>query len=154
MEGDITKVITYGTFDTFHYGHVELLNRARQLGDYLVVAVSTDEFNKIKGKTCMFSYKKRVEWVNSLKSVNEVIAEESWEQKHEDVTKHDIDVFVMGDDWIEKFDFLNKYCKVVYLKRTDNISSTDIKRIQKKNVYERFKCFLEGCIDAITKTYR
>ncbi len=136
------NVITYGTFDTFHYGHMELLNRAKKLGNHLTVAVSTDEFNTVKGKTCMFSYDKRVEWVKSLKSVDRVISENNWDQKCLDLVNYDIDVFVMGNDWNGKFDFLSKLCKVVYLNRTDDISSTDIKKMQKQS-------FLKKIFDAI-----
>lgn len=121
------KVITYGTFDLFHYGHLRILQRARELGDYLVVAVSTDEFNEIKGKKCIYPYAHRAEIVKSIKFVDEVIPENSWEQKQDDVKKHQIDVFVMGSDWKGKFDFLSDSCKVVYLERTPDISSTGIK---------------------------
>jgi glycerol-3-phosphate cytidylyltransferase len=121
------KVITYGTFDTFHYGHIEILRRAKELGDYLVVAISTDEFNAVKGKKSMFPYEKRKEWVESIKFVDLVIPETCWEQKETDVTKHKIDTFVMGDDWKGKFDFLD--CDIVYLPRTEMISSTAIKKI-------------------------
>ena len=103
------KVITYGTFDLFHVGHLNLLRRAKELGDYLIVAVSSDAFNAMKGKH------------------DKVILEESWEQKISDVQKYDVDIFVMGDDWKGKFDFLKDYCEVVYLPRTEGISTTQIK---------------------------
>jgi len=121
------KVITYGTFDLFHYGHLKILERAKALGDYLVVAVSTDEFNRIKGKKCIYSYQHRAEIVRAIKFVDEVIAEENWEQKKDDVQKHKIDIFVMGSDWKGKFNFLDDLCQVEYLDRTPDISSTSIK---------------------------
>lgn len=126
------KVITYGTFDLFHLGHLRILERAKALGDYLVVAVSTDKFNSIKHKTSTYPYEHRRDIVKAIKYVDEVIPENNWEQKAEDIKKHDIDVLVMGDDWKGEFDHLSEYCEVVYLPRTDNISSTDIK-VQIKN---------------------
>ena len=121
------KVITYGTFDLLHYGHISLLKRAKELGDYLVVALSTDEFNAIKGKKAHFSYNERKMILEAIKYVDEIIPENNWEQKVEDVREHNIDVFVIGDDWKGKFDFLNEYCQVVYLPRTEGISTTQIK---------------------------
>ncbi len=123
----MTKVITYGTFDLFHYGHLKILERAKELGDYLIVAVSTDEFNATKHKANIYPYRHRSEIVKAIEFVDEVIPENKWEQKIEDVKKHNIDVFVMGDDWKGEFDFLSEHCKVVYLPRTDNISSSQIK---------------------------
>lgn len=125
------KVITYGTYDLLHYGHIELLRRAKDLGDYLVVALSSDEFNELKGKKSHFNYKKRKEILGGIKYVDEVIPENNWEQKIDDIKNKNIDIFVMGSDWKGKFDELKKYCKVVYLERTPNISSTAIKEIQK-----------------------
>jgi len=124
------KVITYGTFDLLHYGHINLLERAKALGDYLVVAVSTDEFNwDEKRKKCYYSYEERIHMLNAIKYVDEIIAEENWEQKNTDVDKHDVDVFVIGDDWEGKFDFLKeKGVEVVYLPRTPKISTTQIKK--------------------------
>ena len=122
------NIITYGTFDTFHYGHLELLRRAKELGKILIVGISTDEFNKIKGKESKFSFEKRCEWVQSIKYVDIVIKEESWDQKESDIVKYNIDLLVMGDDWAGKFDSLP--CRVVYLERTPEISSTEIKRIK------------------------
>ena len=127
------KVITYGTFDLFHYGHLKILERAKQLGDYLVVAVSTDEFNAGKGKKCVYPYEHRAQIVEAIKYVDKVIPEENWEQKISDVKEHDIDVFMIGQDWEGKFDFLKEYCEVVYLSRTENISSTEIKENIKNN---------------------
>lgn len=126
------KVITYGTFDLLHYGHINILKRARELGDYLVVAISSDEFNKLKNKKSYFSYEERKLMIEAIRYVDEVIPENTWEQKIEDVKEHDIDVFVMGDDWEGKFDFLKEYCDVVYLPRTEGISTTQIKQELKK----------------------
>lgn len=122
------KVITYGTFDLLHYGHINLLQRAKALGDYLIVAVSSDEFNKQKGKVCYFSYEERKRMVEALRCVDLVIPEESWDQKISDVKEFRVDTFVMGDDWKGKFDFLKDYCEVVYLPRTPEISTTKIKQ--------------------------
>ena len=123
----MNKVITYGTFDTFHYGHLCLLKAARELGDHLTVAVSTDEFNNTKGKKCVFDFKQRQQWVNSIKYVDMTIMEENWEQKINDIVEHNISTFTIGDDWKGRFDFLQDYCEVVYLPRTVGISSTGIK---------------------------
>lgn len=123
------KVITYGTYDLFHIGHLNLLRRAKELGDYLVVAVSSDAFNAIKGKKCTIPDYERMAIVGAIKYVDEVILEESWEQKVKDVQEHNIDVFVMGDDWKGKFDFLKEYCDVVYLPRTEGISTSQIKEM-------------------------
>ncbi len=126
------KVITYGTFDLLHYGHINILKRARELGDYLVVAISSDEFNKLKNKKAYFSYEERKLMVEAIRYVDEVIPENTWEQKIDDVREHNIDIFVMGDDWEGKFDFLKDYCEVVYLPRTEGISTTQIKAELKK----------------------
>lgn len=123
------KVITYGTFDLFHYGHLRLLKRAKSYGDYLVVAVSSDDFNRMKGKEPIYPYEHRAKIVESIKYVDEVIPETSWEQKIDDIKNHNINIFVMGADWEGKFDFLKEYCEVVYLPRTKNISTTEIKII-------------------------
>lgn len=122
------KIITYGTFDLIHSGHINILQRAKALGDYLIVAVSTDEFNRIKHKEAYHSFEDRKHILEAIKYVDEVIGENDWEQKARDMTKFDIDVFVMGDDWIGEFDFLKEYCEVVYLPRTDGISTTKIKK--------------------------
>ena len=123
------RVITYGTFDLLHYGHINLLRRARELGDYLVVALSTDEFNwNQKQKKCYFPYEERKRMLEAIRYVDLVIPEESWEQKTSDVDKYQIDIFVMGDDWKGKFDFLQEQCQVVYLPRTPEISTTQIKQ--------------------------
>ena len=120
-------IITYGTFDTFHYGHLELLRRAKELGDTLIVAVSTDQFNDIKGKKSLYPFEKRVEWVQSIRYVDLVIPEDTWEQKEQDIKEYNVDILVMGDDWKGKFDFLS--CETVYVERTPIISSTRIKNI-------------------------
>lgn len=122
-------VITYGTFDLLHYGHIEILKRASKLGDKLVVAISTDEFNKIKGKNCKIPYLKRKEFLESLEFVDHIIPEKSWDQKIQDVKNFEADIFVMGDDWKGEFDFLKDYCEVVYLPRTIGISTTKLKEI-------------------------
>ena len=123
-------VLTYGTFDLLHIGHINLLKRARALGDRLIVALSTDEFNQIeKNKTCTHCYEDRKIILESLRFVDLVIPEESWEQKNTDVDKHDVDVFVIGDDWTGHFDFLKDKCEVVYLPRTANISTSEIKNL-------------------------
>ncbi|WP_436629412.1 glycerol-3-phosphate cytidylyltransferase [Latilactobacillus sakei] len=121
------KVITYGTFDLLHWGHIHLLERAKSLGDYLVVAISTDEFNQIKHKEAYHSYEHRKYILEAIKYVDEVIPETDWEQKKTDVTKYDIDTFVMGDDWKGQFDFLKDQCEVIYLPRTEGISTSKIK---------------------------
>ena len=123
----IRRVLTYGTFDLLHYGHIRLLRRAAALGDYLVVALSTDEFNASKGKQSFYSYGVRKEMLEAIRYVDLVIPEESWDQKVTDVDKYHVDVFVMGDDWKGKFDFLKDKCEVVYLPRTPEISTTKIK---------------------------
>ena len=120
-------VITYGTFDLFHVGHVRLLKRARELGDRLIVGVSTDAFNAQKGKRTIIPYEQRAEIVQSIRYVDLVIPEESWEQKAEDIRKYHADILVMGSDWQGKFDHLKKYCDVVYLPRTRDISSSQLK---------------------------
>ena len=123
------KVITYGTFDLLHAGHINLLRRAKELGDYLIVVVSTDEFNwHEKQKKCYFSYEERKKLVEAVRYVDLVIPEENWDQKISDVKEYHVDTFVMGDDWKGKFDFLKDYCEVVYLPRTEGISTTKIKQ--------------------------
>jgi len=122
------KVITYGTFDLLHWGHINLLKRAKDLGDYLIVAVSSDEFNKLKNKKSYHSYENRKMILEAVRYVDEVIPEHNWEQKMEDVINHDVDIFVMGDDWEGEFDFLAEYCEVAYLPRTAGISTTKIKK--------------------------
>ena len=123
------RVITYGTFDLLHYGHINLLQRAKQYGDYLIVALSTDEFNwNEKQKKCYFTYEERRRLLEAIRYVDLVIPEENWKQKVTDVQEYHIDTFVMGGDWKGKFDFLKEYCDVVYLPRTPEISTTRIKK--------------------------
>ncbi len=122
------KVITYGTYDLLHVGHINLLRRARELGDYLIVVLSSDEFNAIKGKKAYYSFEDRKKILEAIKYVDEVLPEYTWEQKIDDVKNNNVDVFVMGDDWTGKFDFLKEYCEVVYLPRTEGISTTKIKQ--------------------------
>lgn len=121
-------VITYGTFDLYHVGHIRLLKRLRDLGDKLVVGISSDTFNQLKGKESFFSYDERKEILLSCKYVDEVFPEDSWEQKRSDIIKYKADIFAMGDDWKGKFDDLNDLCDVVYLERTQDISTTKIKQ--------------------------
>lgn len=121
------RVITYGTFDTLHFGHILLLQRARLLGDHLTVGLSTDGFNARKGKQSYFSYEQRKEMLEAIAYVDQVIPEEAWEQKTTDVVDHAIDIFTIGKDWQGEFDFLRDQCAVVYLERTPSISSTLIK---------------------------
>lgn len=121
------RVITYGTFDVLHYGHINLLRRARALGDYLIVACSSDEFNKLKNKKSYYTFEQRKSILEAVRYVDLVIPEDTWEQKISDVQKYQADVFVMGDDWAGKFDFLKEYCEVVYLPRTPDVSSTQTK---------------------------
>ncbi|SDI29179.1 glycerol-3-phosphate cytidylyltransferase [Alteribacillus bidgolensis] len=122
------KVITYGTFDLLHWGHINILKRAKALGDYLIVAISTDEFNALKNKKAYYSYEQRKMILEAVRYVDEVIPEEKWEQKVEDILDHKVDALVMGDDWKGKFDYLKPYCEVIYLPRTANISTTKIKK--------------------------
>lgn len=123
------RVITYGTFDLLHYGHINILKRAKKHGDYLVVCLSTDEFNAMKGKKCYFSYEQRKQLLEAIRYVDLVIPETSWEQKKTDMHEYHIDTFVMGDDWTGEFDFLkDEGVEVVYLPRTPEISTTQIKK--------------------------
>lgn len=127
------KVITYGTFDILHTGHINLLRRAKEYGDYLIVSISSDSFNALKGKAAYYTFEQRKAILEAVRYVDEVIPEDTWEQKLEDVKKHNVDVFVMGDDWKGEFDFLKEHCKVIYLPRTVGISSTKIKADLNKN---------------------
>lgn len=125
------RVITYGTFDLLHYGHINLLRRAKEYGDYLIVVLSTDEFNWIeKQKKCYFSYEKRKQLLEAIRYVDLVIPENKWNQKINDIEEYHVDTFVMGDDWIGKFDFVGEKtdAKVVYLSRTPEISTSQIKK--------------------------
>jgi len=128
------RVITYGTFDLLHYGHINLLRRAKAKGDYLIVALSTDEFNeRKKGKKTYFSYERRKQLLEAVRYVDLVIPENDWEQKKKDIELYQIDTFVMGNDWEGKFDFLKDNCEVVYLTRTPEISTSKIKKELKIN---------------------
>ena len=141
-------VITYGTFDLFHIGHVQILERARSLGDRLVVGVSSDEFNAVKGKKSVFPYDHRARILRTLRCVDGVFPEHDWGQKERDIREHRADIFVMGHDWEGKFDELNAFCKVMYLPRTDGISTTElksaIKAFQKEKIVE-----LKNGLDAL-----
>ena len=132
-------ILTYGTFDMFHVGHLRLLNRLKNLGDKLIVAVSSDEFNEIKGKKTLIPYDQRALIVEHIKCVDMVIPEHNWEQKITDIKKYDVDIFAMGNDWEGKFDFLKEHCEVVYLPRTENISTTQLKLELNKflDIYEK-----------------
>lgn len=137
-------VITYGTFDLFHIGHLKLLQRSRALGDKLIVGVSTDEFNSKKGKKTLIPYEQRAEIVTNIKGVSLVLPENSWEQKIHDIQKYKVDIFVIGNDWQGKFDYLKEYCEVIYLERTENISSSSLKASLKAfsiNKEEFFQAF-------------
>ena len=120
-------VITYGTYDLLHPGHINLLRRAREMGDYLIVDLSTDEFNARKHKESFLPYDDRKVILESVRYVNLVIPEKSWEQKESDIKEHGVSLFVMGDDWTGKFDHLKTFCEVVYLPRTMDVSTTKLK---------------------------
>jgi len=139
-------IITYGTFDMFHIGHLKLLQRQKALGDKLIVAVSTDAFNESKNKKVLIPYEQRAEIIANIKCVDKVIAEENWEQKVADIEKYNVDIFAIGDDWDGKFDFLKEYCEVVYLPRTYSISTTKLKKsltnflsIPKEDILDAFE---------------
>ncbi|MCK6263261.1 glycerol-3-phosphate cytidylyltransferase [Vibrio sp. ZSDE26] len=147
-------VITYGTFDLFHVGHIRLLKRLSELGDRLVVGLSSDEFNELKGKKSFFSYDERAEIVAACKYVDEVFPEHNWEQKLNDVKKYNADIFAMGDDWVGKFDFLEDLCEVAYLPRTEDVSTTKIKSTLsslKKSELDKIESSLHDVI-SIVKT--
>lgn len=128
MSKRMKTVITYGTFDMFHVGHLRLFKRMRELGERVIVAVSSDEFNALKGKRALVSYEERREIIEALKCVDLVIPELSWEQKEKDIKDYGVDIFVMGDDWKGKFDYLSDYCDVCYLERTSGVSSSELKQ--------------------------
>jgi len=149
-------IITYGTFDMFHIGHLKLLKRLSKMGDKLIVAISDDAFNEGKGKKVMIPYKQRAKILKSIKYVDKVIPEKNWEQKVTDVKKYKVDTFVMGDDWEGKFDFLKEHCEVVYLPRTKNISTTQLKKsltnfmsIPKEDIINAFEI-----IEALKKDFK
>lgn len=123
------RILTYGTFDLLHYGHIRLLKRAKELGDYLIVALSTDEFNAFKGKKAYHNYETRKKMLEAIRYVDLVIPEDNWEQKKSDVIDYKVDVVVMGSDWAnsDRFEYLKEYCEVKYLDRTEGISTSQIK---------------------------
>lgn len=127
---NMKRILTYGTFDLLHYDHIRLLKRAKELGDYLIVALSTDEFNELKGKKAYHNYETRKKMLEAIRYVDLVIPEESWEQKKQDVLEYKVDVVVMGSDWAgsDRFDYLKQFCEVIYLDRTEGISTTKIKQ--------------------------
>ena len=135
------RILTYGTFDLLHYGHIEILRRAKALGDYLVVALSTDEFNESKGKIAYHSYETRKKMLEAIRYVDLVIPENNWEQKANDVKEYHIDTVVMGSDWAgsDRFDYLKDYCEVVFLERTPGVSTTMIKNDLKLKEAEKGK---------------
>lgn len=127
MTNGSTIVLTYGTFDLFHVGHLRLLQRLADMGDRLIVGVSTDEFNAVKGKLATIPYADRAAIVAGIRGVDTVIAEESWNQKPRDIARYGVTHFCMGDDWLGKFDHLKPLCEIVYLERTKGVSSTKIR---------------------------
>ncbi len=147
-------IITYGTFDLFHVGHLRLLERLKQMGDRLIVAVSTDEFNTLKGKKTVIPYSDRAKIVENIKAVDLVIPEQNWEQKVTDIKEYGVNTFAMGDDWNGKFDFLKEHCEVVYLPRTEGISSSELKEKLKyfdKSRIEELKNALEMVSSIVEK---
>lgn len=145
-------VITYGTFDLFHVGHIRLLKRLSELGDKLIVGISSDSFNELKGKKSFFSYEERAEIVAACKYVDEVFPENYWEQKLEDIKKYDASVFAMGSDWKGKFDYLSDLCEVIYLPRSENISTTQIKKTlssMNRNELEKIERSLHDVIEIV-----
>jgi glycerol-3-phosphate cytidylyltransferase len=148
----MTTVITYGTFDLMHIGHLNLLERLSDMGDKLIVAVSSDEFNQVKGKQCLYSYEERARIVGALRCVDQVIPEDSWQQKEQDMHTHQVDVFGIGNDWEGKFDHLKSVCKVIYLPRTPTISSTQLKHSLSKidpETIQKLKQGLDGVLDIV-----
>jgi glycerol-3-phosphate cytidylyltransferase len=122
------KTITYGTFDMFHVGHLNLIKRLKNTCDFLIIAVSSDEFNQTKGKKTVIPFEQRVEIIESIKYVDMVIKENDWDQKILDIKEYNVDTFAIGDDWKGEFDFLKDYCEVIYLPRTEGISTTSLKK--------------------------
>ena len=140
-----TVVLTYGTFDMFHVGHLNLLIRLKELGDTLIVGISTDEFNENKGKKTLIPFDQRIKIVQNIKCVDLVIPESNWDQKIKDIEEHNVDIFGIGDDWLGKFDSLKEYCEVHYLERTENVSTSQLKKslsnflsIPRKDILEAF----------------
>ena len=137
-------ILTYGTFDLFHIGHLRMLRRLRALGDQLIVGVSTDEFNQQKGKQSVYSYEERAEIVAALECVDQVIPESRWEQKEGDIERHGVDIFGIGEDWKGKFNHLESLCEVVYLERTASISTTEVKKSLSQFNSEKIKAIKQG----------
>ncbi|MCW2314209.1 adenylyltransferase/cytidyltransferase family protein [Rhodoferax antarcticus] len=134
----MTKIVlTYGTFDMFHIGHLNLIRRLKSFGSYLIVAVSTDDFNSLKRKKTVVPYEQRAAIVSAIREVDLVIPEICWEQKREDIRKYDVDIFAMGDDWAGKFDNLSDLCEVIYLPRTIDVSSTQIKILVRQGIKDK-----------------
>lgn len=121
------RILTYGTYDLLHWGHINLLKRAKQNGDYLIVGLSTDDFNNLKNKKAYHSYEVRKTMLEAIRYVDLVVPESNWEQKIQDIKDYKVDVFIMGDDWKGQFDYLKEYCEVIYLPRTEGISTSQIK---------------------------
>ncbi|MFT2091410.1 adenylyltransferase/cytidyltransferase family protein [Paraglaciecola sp. 2405UD69-4] len=145
-------IITYGTFDLLHVGHVNLLERLRALGDKLIVGVSTDEFNLLKGKQCIYGYAERARIVGALGCVDLVIPENNWSQKSGDIKKYNIDLFGIGADWQGKFDELQTLCEVIYLPRTPSISTTSLKKALSQidsEAIQKIKQGLDGVLDIV-----
>lgn len=142
-------ILTYGTFDLFHIGHLNMLKRLRALGDQLIVGVSTDEFNALKGKQSIFSYEERKAIVEANRFVDLVIPESDWQQKEQDIVRYEVDIFAIGEDWQGKFDHLGHLCEVRYLSRTENISTTKIKESLKgvdREKVEEMKAILDDLV--------
>ena len=149
-DAKLKTIITYGTFDLFHIGHLNLLQHLREMGDRLVVGISTDEFNRIKGKKTIMPFEQRMQIVQAIRYVDEVFPEESWEQKVADVKKYHASVFAIGEDWVGKFDFLKEYdVEVIYLPRTEGISSTQIKDTLKPLSGQKIK-EIKDALDFVT----
>ncbi|WP_180079892.1 MULTISPECIES: adenylyltransferase/cytidyltransferase family protein [unclassified Acinetobacter] len=147
-------VITYGTFDLFHIGHLNLLQRMKALGDYLIVGVSTDEFNSLKKKKTIIKFEDRLQIVQGLKCVDLAIPESAWDQKVKDIKKYGVSIFGMGHDWAGHFDELKEHCEVVYLPRTEGISSTQLKQslnVLDKSHIERLKDALDTISSIVEK---
>lgn len=145
-------IITYGTFDLLHIGHVNMLERLAELGDKLIVGVSTDEFNLLKGKHSVYSYAERAKIVEALRCVNQVIPEHDWSQKSQDIQHYNIDIFGIGADWQGKFDDLNSHCEVVYLPRTPSVSTTNLKKALQKidsATIQQIKIGLDSVLDLV-----
>ena len=145
-------IITYGTFDLLHIGHVKMLQRLKGMADKLIVGVSTDEFNASKGKQSIYGYDERAQIVEALGCVDKVIGEDNWQQKQADIEKYSVDIFGIGDDWKGKFDELSSQCEVIYLPRTPSISTTDLKKALSQidsTTIQKIKQGLDGVLDIV-----